>query len=515
MSYAIYLRKSRADAEAEAHGEGETLLRHENALKALAEKFEFEIAEIYREIISGETIASRPEMQRLLSAVERGEYDGVLVMDADRLARGDSVDQGLVARAFRLTGTKIITPRKIYDPTSEFDEEYFEFELFMARREYKLINRRIQRGRTASAAEGRYIGSSAPYGYDRVKIAGGKGYTLTPNKEAAAVKYIFEQYLSCGGAGEVAAKLESMGVPTKKGKPWSRTAVIGILKNPVYTGKIRWAYRKCVKRQRGGRIDVERTVNENCILAEGIHEPLIEEDLFEKVRKKMSANRKKPVSSSKALQNPFTGLLWCGICGGRMSRLGRNSHTGYDALKCSDKGCECVSAPLTVVETAAAETLEQWLSGYEVSVKSPGESAEKNYMDIIGGFREELSKIKVRREKICEFLERGIYTAELFAERAETAERREKEVLEKIKRLEERAENERCSYAARNLVLPRTAKLSEVYCRCENAEEKNGFLRAVLGRAEYAKTVPNHRGHIDNSSITLDVYPLIEVKQIM
>lgn len=510
MPYAMYLRKSRADAEAEAHGEGETLLRHENALTDLAEKFGYEITEIYREIISGETIASRPEMQKLLSAVERGAYEGVLVMDADRLARGDSVDQGLVARAFRLTGTKIITPRKVYDPNSEFDEEYFEFELFMARREYKLINRRIQRGRTASAGEGRYIGSSAPYGYDRVKISGGKGYTLTPNKEAAAVKYIFEQYLYSGGAGEVAENLQSMGIPTKKGKPWSRATVIGILKNPVYIGKIRWSYRKCVKQSRDGRIVTQRKVNENCILAEGLHEPIISAELFDRVMKKMSENRKKPVSSSMILRNPFTGLLFCKMCGGRMTRLGGNSRTEYDALKCSDKACKCVSAPLSVVESAVAEALGQWLSGYEVTVKGSAESTDKDYEDMLEGLMEELSKISIQREKICEFLERGIYTAQLFAERIEAVERYEKEVLSKINRLKERAENERREATARGSVQARVRKLSEAYLCCENAEEKNEFLKAVLGRAEYAKTVPNRRGHIDNSGIVIDIYPAAE-----
>lgn len=513
MPYSIYLRKSRADVEAEAHGEGETLLRHENALKSLAEKLGFEITKIYREIISGETIASRPEMQRLLSEVEMGTYDGVLVMDADRLARGDSVDQGLVARAFRLTGTKIITPRKIYDPNSEFDEEYFEFELFMARREYKLINRRIQRGRTASANEGRYIGSSAPYGYDRVKIIGGKGYTLKPNKEAAIVKYIFEQYLFCGGAGEIAANLESMGVPTRKGRSWNRATVIGILKNPVYTGKIRWSYRKNVKQSRDGKIVMKRKVNENCILAEGLHEPIIDENLFNRAMKKMYENRKKPVGLSKTLKNPFADLLFCKICSGRMTRLGRNSHTEYDALRCANSGCKCVSAPLPVIDDAMAEALGKWFSSYKVTVKAPANASEKNYSDILCELKKELSQIKVQREKICEFLERGIYTAELFAERMEILERCENNFLAKIKQLEERTENDRRDDDAKKCVPPLVRKLSDAYRCCENAEEKNEFLKTVLGRAEYSKTIPNRRGHTDNSNITIDIYPTLEANE--
>lgn len=512
LSYAIYLRKSRADIEAEAHGEGETLLRHEKALTALAEKSGLEVTKIYREIISGETIAARPEIQKLLSEVEQGTYEGVLVMDADRLARGDSVDQGLVARAFRLTGTKIVTPRKIYDPNSEFDEEYFEFELFMARREYKLINRRIQRGRTASVNEGRYIGSAAPYGYDRVKISGGKGYTLKPNKEAAVVKYIFEQYLKCGGTGSVAVALDDMGVPSRSGRAWSRATVAGILKNPVYTGKIRWSYRKNVKLSRGGQIVTQRKANENYILAEGLHEPIIDSELFDKVSKKMSQNRKKPVNSSKALKNPFTGLLYCKICSGRMTRLGKNAHTEYDALKCSNIKCICVSAPLTVVEESVLEALEQWLDGYCLTIEPNNEVPENYYGSILDELNAELQKIKERMEKICNFLEQGIYTADIFAKRREALEHSENNVLSKIKRLNEITQNDKQDAAARRKILPHKKKLAEAYCRCENAEERNSFLKAVIGRIEYSKTVPNRRGRIDNSNITLDIYPNIKNK---
>ena len=125
MPYCIYLRKSRADLDAEQHGEGETLARHEAALMALAHAKGLQITKIYKEVVSGETIASRPAVQQLLSDVESGQWDGVLVMEVERLARGDTIDQGLIAQTFKYSETKIITPVKTYDPNDEFDEEYF------------------------------------------------------------------------------------------------------------------------------------------------------------------------------------------------------------------------------------------------------------------------------------------------------------------------------------------------------------------------------------------------------
>lgn len=157
MAHCLYLRKSRADIEAEAHGEGETLARHEKLLLEVAKRGHYNITQIYREIVSGETIAARPVVQKLLQEVEDGKWEGVLVVEVERLARGDTIDQGVMAQAFKYSGTKIITPLKVYDPANEFDEEYFEFGLFMSRREYKTINRRLVRGRNASAKEGKWV----------------------------------------------------------------------------------------------------------------------------------------------------------------------------------------------------------------------------------------------------------------------------------------------------------------------------------------------------------------------
>ena len=70
--YLIYLRKSRSDLEAEAHGEGETLSRHEHTLLELAKRQHLNVTDIYREVVSGDTIAARPMMQRVLSEVEQG-----------------------------------------------------------------------------------------------------------------------------------------------------------------------------------------------------------------------------------------------------------------------------------------------------------------------------------------------------------------------------------------------------------------------------------------------------------
>lgn len=70
--------------------------------------------------------------------VEAGEYDAVLVMDIDRLGRGDMQEQGLILNAFRASDTKIITPSKTYDLNDESDELMTEIQTLFARQELNL-----------------------------------------------------------------------------------------------------------------------------------------------------------------------------------------------------------------------------------------------------------------------------------------------------------------------------------------------------------------------------------------
>ena len=185
--YVKYLRKSRFDRDYAELSVEETLKRHESILDKLAGDRGYYIAKTYYEVVSGESIAARPEVQKLLEEVSAGLYAGVLVVDVERLARGNGADQAYISQVFQFSGTKIITPMKTYDPSNEYDEEYFEFGLFMSRREYKTINRRLVRGRDSSASEGKYISSIAPYGYDRVLF--GSDYPMwDPRTESAVLE---------------------------------------------------------------------------------------------------------------------------------------------------------------------------------------------------------------------------------------------------------------------------------------------------------------------------------------
>ena len=154
MRYAMYLRKSRADDASEPIEV--TLQRHRQALENYMIQHDLSVlpADIYEEVVSGDSLYARPQMLRMLEAIEAGRYAGVLCMDIQRLGRGSMQDQGMILDAFKYSGTKIITPVKVYDLSDDIDETYTEFESFMGRQEYKMIKKRLRRGIKATIENG-------------------------------------------------------------------------------------------------------------------------------------------------------------------------------------------------------------------------------------------------------------------------------------------------------------------------------------------------------------------------
>lgn len=365
--YAIYLRKSREDFEAEKYGEGETLARHEKILKDLAEKKNLTIEKIYKEVVSGETISERREMQKLLKDVENEIWCGVLVVELERLARGDTMDQGIVLKAFKYSNTKIITPIKTYDPNNEFDEEYFEFGLFMSRREYKTINRRLQRGKEVSVSEGKFVGNIPPFGYNRIKLKNSKGYILIVNEEEAkVVRIIFKLYtLESDSINTIAKKLNNMNLKPRIAEKWTIASVKNILSNPVYNGKIVWNRRPQKKKSKNGQIIVTRPRNNNYLIYEGLHEEIIDDNIWNKAEEKLKLNLPK-VTHSNIIKNPLAGLTFCEKCGKQMQR---KPCKDYDILICSNKDCDNISSKLCIVENKIIESLKIYFESYKIDYK--------------------------------------------------------------------------------------------------------------------------------------------------
>lgn len=521
--YYMYLRKSRADRDAELRGEGETLSRHKKILTDLSKRMDISIPDdrIFSEVVSGETIADRPEIQRMLQYMTAENCEGVFVVEVERLARGNTIDQGIIAQTFKFSGAKIITPTKVYDPQNEYDEEYFEFGLFMSRREYKTINRRLQQGRIISAKEGKYIGSTAPYGYRRIKLEHNKGYTLEIiPEEADVITQIFDWYCngivdsdgvtSKLGATAIARKLDMLNIKPPLGVTWSKSSISDILSNPTYAGMIRFGYDREIKKMDGTTIVKSRARNENCILAPGLHKPIISKDLFYAAEKMRTINRKNTVPGNSTLQNPLSGLVYCTKCGALMTRLAPNKRNKYATLICPNRYCDNVSSPIFLVENQIIDFLQTLLPKYKFEWKKKSNIPFSKEIEIrqksLASIKSEISVTQSQIEKTYTFLEQGIYTIDIFRERQATLS----QALDDLKNTESSLLTEIEDFyslqRSREQFIPKIENILDVY-EVSSITTQNNLLKEVIEKISYEKTEKNTRGKLHNCNFTLNIYP--------
>lgn len=482
---AIYLRKSRADIESESKEEGETLSRHKNSLLEIAKKNNYHIQKIYEEIVSGERIEDRPEIIKLLQEVEIGTYQAILCMDIDRLGRGDMRDQGTIIATFKESKTLIITPNKCYDLEDEFDEEYSEFEAFIARRELKIITKRLQRGRVASVKEGKYIGTRPPYGYDRED-----NLVLKPNDKAEIVKMIFQWYVREGlGTGRIASRLNEMNIPSPGDKTWAPFSVNSILKNEVYTGKIQWkkTYRD---KKKGIRFNRPK---EEWVSVIGKHSPIIDPELFNEAEYIMKGKKHAPNKKKKTMMNPLAGLLFCKKCHSAMVR--RPYQKQLPHLVCSNTSCNNKSTRLAYIERELLTQLQKCLQNYPVQMEKIKDVYQQIYsssapnQSLLIQLEKQLLDTEKQKKKVYDFLERGIYDEETFRERYHTVIHRINELKESIQTmkmiLEKDEQDKKDPSSGRNYITIRN--ILDAYYYTDEPERKNNLLKQIVKKAFYEK----------------------------
>lgn len=423
--YAMYLRKSRADMELEAISHEETLARHKTMLFNLADRHGIAPSQItiYHELVSGDSIDDRPEMQRLLTDVHANMYKGVLVVEVERLARGNTKDQGEVAEAFQFSETLIITPAKVYDPNNEFDQEYFEFGLFMSRREYKTIRRRLEAGKLQSVREGNYILSVPPYGFRIEKENKKNRYLVEKPEESKIVKMIFDWYTEDRKSTSwIARQLTLMGIPTKRnGREWARATIKDILFNVHYTGKVSWGQQQTVKEKdpTTGKVVKRRRMTGEPQIYEGKHDGFISDEQFAKVRTIYGKNA--PAKLNTELTNPLSGILVCKHCGRAISqirfsdnRISRYHHP-YGVHTCKMKSLFAH----TVIDALIA-ALNAYIADFEIKLEKGHANHEADRQaGVVAAMEAELAKQERMKRRLFESWEAddGTYTKEEFIER--------------------------------------------------------------------------------------------------
>ena len=373
----VYLRKSRSDDP--LLSVEEVLSKHESIINGWIERnldAPIPPENYYREVVSGETINSRPEMKKLLKRIESKKIKAVLVVECARLGRPDLEEIGKLSKLFRYTVTQIITPQRMFDLRDEYDREQFEREMMRGNEYLEYTKKILRRGKEVSLRDGWYINAVIPYGYEREWVYEGKRKRPTlaiVEDEAKVVRMIFDWYANEGiGATKICQRLNEIGIKARKGGLWKKSSITNIIKNEHYIGKVVIRKHIDVKTVEDFEITTHCVKNEDYEIVDGKHTAIIDEETFYKANNKI--HRYPSVAPSKTLQNPFASVLKC-ECGRVMIR--RKNRNTYRYLCDEQMLCGNASVGEDALIKAVVEMLKKNLVELQAKVKDDNSKSKK------------------------------------------------------------------------------------------------------------------------------------------
>ena len=300
--------------------DGFSLDGQRSSLKRFADREEMTVVDIYEDAgKSGKSIEGRPAFKKMLSDIENGlQIDYILVYKLSRFGR-NAADILNSLEFIQSYGINLICIEEGIDSSQASGKLLISVLSAVAEIERENIIEQTMNGRKEKARQGGWNGGFAPYGY----------YLKDKNlfiqeEEAEVIRIIYDKFANTEmGYGGVAQYLNLQGIKKiqrQNGKlsEWSGHLVRQILDNPVYCGKIAFG-RRAKEKVKGTKNQYRQAWQEEYIVADGKHEAIISEELWNKVReKRIETGIKQPSKVGKDRSHLLTGLLRCPVCGGPM-----------------------------------------------------------------------------------------------------------------------------------------------------------------------------------------------------
>lgn len=512
-----YLRKSQSDDPLLTVEE--VLAKHETILDQWAEKHmggRVPEENKYREVVSGETIKDRPEINIVLKRIESPKIKAVKVVEPQRLTRGDLEDIGRMMKLLKHTNTMVITPERIYDLRDEYDWEAIERELKRGN-EYLEYYKKIQaRGRLLSVSQGNYLGSIPPYGFDKITVIDEKREcpTLKANPEQAeVVRTIFHLFVNEDmGRRRIANYLDDLKISPPKGPHWSAGTIREILTNVHLIGKTRWNWRKSVTVVEDGEFIKKRPVTKigEYLVFEGRHDGIVDVDLYNAAQEKLGRGHR--AKREVEVRNPFASIAFCKSCGKAVIYKHPKNKDGTEAagarLMCSDQGhCDTGSCMYSEVFEQVCDTLAQCIEDFEMRLNTDTGNSEKLHAKLV----------KTLEKKMQDLQARELSQWEAQSD-PDPAKRMPQEIFQKLNaKLLAEKEEVRQALCKAHEAIPEPVDYSEKVKTFQDAldamldpdvdaQEKNRLLKACIERIEYHRDRPQRvGGKWNNPPIELDV----------
>ena len=300
--------------------DGFSLDGQKNNLKRFADREEMEIVDIYEDAgKSGKSIEGRPAFKQMLFDIENGlEIDYILVYKLSRFGRNaaDILNSLEHVQAF---GVNLICIEEGIDSSQTSGKLLISVLSAVAEIERENIIEQTMNGRKEKARQGGWNGGFAPYGYylkDK--------QLFIQEDESEAIRIIFDKYVNDNmGFYKIANYLNLQGIQkTKRNNGtlslWSTHIVKTIIDNPIYCGKIAYG-RRVREKVKGSKNEYKQIPQDNYIIAEGQHEAIISEELWNAAHEKRKITGvKSPSKIGRDRAHLLSGILKCPKCGGPM-----------------------------------------------------------------------------------------------------------------------------------------------------------------------------------------------------
>lgn len=400
---AMYIRKSRGELEKD-------LEKHKLVMKEICENNNWNYVE-YFEIGSGESIEDRVKIKELLSDVEEGLFDAVFVFDFDRLGRGNGADQERIQRVLKYSDTLVVTanPFEVLDPNDERDEETMDFKGFMARREYKMINKRLSTGRKIGQRMGNWSNGAAPYGY---KYNPELKKLVPDEKESEIYKeLIVKEFMNGKSTYDIAWNLNKKKLPSPRNKQWTPETVNRLLKSEVHLGYIVFNKTEGVhqsKNKSGNKKPLRFKPREEWITKKNCHTPLKTDQEHMRI---LHILKQRKTHSKGGNINSLSGIVKCINCSSTLT-IQKDDKEDVFLKKCSNCG-EIKGGELRLVEDAiyiTAQILSERLS--QMNVQDSSDKEKEIILQKINKLENEIEKNEEALERIEDAYEEGLYSAD-------------------------------------------------------------------------------------------------------
>lgn len=303
---AIYLRKSRNE-----DNEEDVLMKHRRQLVDYVEGFGWKY-DVYQEVGSSDTIEYREEFVKLMERVQVGYYDAVVVIDFDRITKGDSYDYGRIKRMFAKANVPILTPYGEVIDLSDDTNVMHDMRATMGRYEYLQTKKRLYDGKLRSARLGNWVNGTPPLGYNYDRNT--KKLVINED-EAEAVRVMFDLYVQeKKSLMEVGFQLNRLGYRTKRRRYFTVTSVQRLIKNQAYVGRIIYG-----KSEGSGHKNKKtkplryKDESEWLVVVDDAHPPIISKEVFQEADIIMNKRQRVPVKSRQSVYT-LSGLVRCSQC---------------------------------------------------------------------------------------------------------------------------------------------------------------------------------------------------------